>query len=172
MRRSYEVVITALAKAQVEFVVVGGISAVLQGAPIITEDLDLCYRRHPENLVRLAKALAPFSPRLRGLPPELPAVFDERTLQFGTNFTLSLGEENVDLLAEMSGIGGYEQIRSQANEMIVGGERVLVLSLPQLIATKQAANRPKDQATLPLLRATLELQQKQQSAEHEPPASN
>ena len=40
-------------------VVVGGISAVLQGAPIVTVDLDLCYLRRPDNLRRIAEALAP-----------------------------------------------------------------------------------------------------------------
>ena len=171
MQSSFEEVIVRLAEANVEFVVVGGISAVLQGAPIITQDLDLCYRRDPDNLVRLARALAPLSPRLRGLPPEVPSAFDERTLQFGTNFTLSISGGDLDLLAEMSGIGGYEQIVDQADEMLVAGRKVLVLPLAQLIVTKEAANRPKDHATLPVLRATLELQRKKESAGDEPTAT-
>src|SRR5947199_777985 len=98
VQSSFEEVIVRLAEANVEFVVVGGISAVLQGAPIITQDLDLCYRRDPDNLVRLARALAPLSPRLRGLPPEVPSALDETTLQFGTNFTLSISGGDLDLL--------------------------------------------------------------------------
>jgi hypothetical protein len=53
-------VIERLARAQVEFVVVGGVSAVLQGVPITTVDLDICYRRTPQNIGRLVAALAPF----------------------------------------------------------------------------------------------------------------
>ena len=165
MPNLFEEVIGRLTEAQVEFVIVGGVSAVLQGAPIITQDLDLCYRRQPENLSRLAKALAPLTPRLRGIPDDLPAVFDERTLQFGTNFTLRIGSEDLDLLAEMSGIGGYEQIVDQADEMLVAGFRVRVLSLEQLIATKEAANRPKDHLTLPLLKEVLRLQRQRDSGE-------
>lgn len=40
-----EKLVIALAEGQCEFVVVGGLSAVLQGAPIVTQDLDVCYRR-------------------------------------------------------------------------------------------------------------------------------
>jgi hypothetical protein len=156
-----EEVIKRLTEAQVEFVVVGGISAVLQGAPIVTRDTDICYRRTPENIARLAKALAPWQPRLRGLPPDLPNIFDERALQLGSNFTLLVGDEELDLLGEMSGLGGYEAIIGQCDEMLVSDCRVHVLSLAQLILTKEAAGRPKDLAVLPTLRATLEMQQKQ-----------
>jgi hypothetical protein len=166
-----EEIIARLTQAQVEFVVVGGMSAVLQGVPIVTRDLDLCYHRTPVNISRLATALAPFKPRLRGLPPDLPSLFDEHYLQQGTNVTLLLGNEEVDLLAEMSGIGGYEQIIGQAEEMTVGATVVKVLSLVQLIATKEAAARAKDLAVVPLLKATLEFKQQQDLPPHEPPAN-
>jgi hypothetical protein len=155
-----ETIVLRLVQAQVEFVIVGGVSAVLQGASIVTRDLDLCYRRTPANLTRLVAALAPLHPRPRGFPPELPFVFDERTLQLGSNFTLEIGDEALDLLGDMSAIGGYEQIIGEAEEMPLAGCRVKVLSLTQLIATKEAAGRPKDLAVLPELRATLELKQR------------
>ena len=80
MQNFIERIVTALSSARVEFIVVGGVSAVLQGAPIVTQDLDLCYRRTKDNLSRLAKALSPFQLRLRGLPEGVPNVFDERSL--------------------------------------------------------------------------------------------
>jgi len=163
VQRFVKEMIVRLAQAQVEFVVVGGISAVLQGVPLVTIDLDLCYRRTPSNLARLAAALRPLRPRPRGFAPDLPFTFDEHTLQLGCNFTLSIENEDLDLLGEMSAIGGYEQIIAQAEEVDIEGFRVKVLPLSQLIATKQAAGRPKDLAVLPLLKATLELQQKQES---------
>jgi hypothetical protein len=151
--------IIRLAEAKVEFVVVGGISAVLLGAPIITADLDICYRRTPENIARLAAALGPLRPKARGLPPDLPFVFDARTIQLGSNFTLEIGDESLDLLGIMSGLGGYEQILGQCESVPLEGHTIRVLSLEQLIVTKEAAGRPKDLATLPVLRATLELRQ-------------
>src|SRR5205807_20918 len=99
-------------------------SAVLQGVPVMTKDLDLCYRRTPENVARLAAALAPLNPRLRGFPPEHPFTFDARAIHLGTNFTLVIGDEDVGLLGETSGIGGYEQIIGQVEEMLVGGLQV------------------------------------------------
>jgi hypothetical protein len=155
-----EDVVTRMSAGGVEFVIVGGVSAVLQGAPVATQDLDLCYRRTPENIARLVAALAPLTPRPRGFPPELPFFFDERTVQRGANFTLDVGGESLDLLGEMSGIGGYEQIIRETEMVRFAGVEVRVLSLAQLIATKEAAGREKDLAVLPLLRATLEDKQR------------
>jgi hypothetical protein len=119
-----EQVIAALAQAQVEFVVVGGISAVLHGAPIVTRDLDLCYRRLDANLVRLAEALQAFQPRLRGLPEGVPNFFDLHSLRLGANFTLTVDDQSLDLLAEMSAIGDYEAIIGRAADMEVAGHPV------------------------------------------------
>jgi len=154
-----ERVVSALSSGKVEFIVVGGVSAVLQGAPIVTRDLDLCYRRTSDNLSRLAEALAPFQLRLRGLPEGVPNMFDERSLQFGMNFTLEAEDESLDLLGEMSAIGGYDAIVGRAIEMEVAGHTVKVLALPDLIRTKRAAGRPKDLAVLPVLEATLQMLQ-------------
>src|SRR5262245_52561481 len=78
-----EEIVRRLTDANVEFVVVGGVSAVLQGAGVVTLDLDLCYRRTEENIARLVGALAPLKPRPRGFPADLPFIFDARTVQLG-----------------------------------------------------------------------------------------
>ncbi len=156
-------IVKRLADGNVEYVIVGGVSAILQGAAVNTLDLDLCYRRTPVNIARLVSALAPLSPRARGLPEGLPFVFDERTIQLGSNFTLDIGEEDLDLLGEMSAIGGYEEIIGTADDMSVNGISVKVLSLEQLIATKEAAGRAKDLLVLPSLRHALELKRQQQN---------
>jgi hypothetical protein len=152
-----ERVVSALSSGKVEFIVVGGVSALLQGAPIVTRDLDLCYRRTRDNLRRLAEALSPFPLRLRGVPEGVPNVFDERSLQFGMNFTLEVEDESLDLLGEMSAIGGYDAIVGRAVEMDVAGHTVKVLALEDLIRTKRAAGRAKDLAVLPVLEATLQM---------------
>jgi predicted nucleotidyltransferase len=161
MFNQLEEVIRRLAEQHVEYVVVGGVSAVLQGATVDTFDLDLCYRRTPDNITRLVAALGPLNPRPRGFPPESPFTFDERTIQLGSNFTFDVGGEDLDLLGEMSAIGGYEQIIGQAADLTLADIPVKVLSLEQLIATKEAAGRTKDLAALPNLREALERKQKQ-----------
>ena len=156
-----EEIVGRLQDAEVEFLVVGGVCAILQGASVNTVDLDLCYRRTPENIARLVAALAPLQPRPRGFPPDLPFVFDERTVLLGSNFTLEIGPESLDLLGEMSAIGGYEQVVGSSGDVAVGSRSVKVLSLEQLIATKTAAGRTKDLAVLPELQATLERKRQQ-----------
>jgi len=154
-----EKLLTTLAEAQCEFVVVGGLSAVLQGVPIVTQDLDVCYRRTPENIRRLALALRPFGLKLRNLPEGLPNIFDEHSIALGSNFTLQLNDgDEFDLLGTMSAIGGYEDIIGNSIEMDIAGFLVRVLSLEDLIRTKRAAGRPKDLAVIPTLEATLQMQ--------------
>jgi hypothetical protein len=163
MQSFFEEVISRLSQAKVEYVIVGGVSAVLQGAPIVTEDLDLCYRRTPENIARLATALAPLKPQLRDFPPDLPFTFDARAIQLGSNFTLAVGTEKLDLLGVMSGLGGYEDVVAGADDMLVAEMEVKVLSLAQLIVAKEAAGRPKDLAAIPTLRATMEMKEIEES---------
>jgi hypothetical protein len=121
MQNFFESVILRLAEGQVEFVVVGGVSGALQGSPLATFDLDICFRHTAENCARLAKAIAPLHPRLRDFPPDLPFVLDERALMLGTNFTLTVDGGDLDLLTEMIGIGGYEQATSDCIRVDIQG---------------------------------------------------
>jgi len=154
----FEQMVERLAGGRVEYVVVGMMSGVLQGASLVTRDLDICYRRTPENLARLASALRDLKPHPRGFPANAPFVFDERTLRIGCNFTLAIGDEHLDLLGEMSAIGGYDDIVGDAITVEIAGLQVRLLSLRHLIASKRAAARPKDPAALPVLEALLEMQ--------------
>lgn len=82
----------------------------LHGSARVTQDLDICYARDDENLRRLSQALAPYSPTLRGAPPELPFRLDPPTLRAGLNFTLQTAAGDVDLLGEVSGVGCFPDI--------------------------------------------------------------
>ena len=105
-----EAAIQALVEAGVEFVIIGGWSAILNGSAYGTNDLDICFARNSENLYRLARALAPYHPRLRDLPKGLPFVWDQATLRNGTVPTLETDLGKIDLLAEVAGLGTYEEI--------------------------------------------------------------
>lgn len=87
-----------LADAQAQFVIVGGLAVTIYGSAYVTIDLDLCYARDAENLWRLAQALQPFNPRLRGAPAGLPFRFNEHTPKSGLNFTLTTDLGDIDLL--------------------------------------------------------------------------
>lgn len=140
--------IEALVVEQVAFVIIGGVALVLHGSARVTQDLDICYSREPENLERLAKALGPFHPTLRGAPPDLPFTLDARTLRSGLNFTLTVEAGDIDLLGEVPGIGGYDRVADSAVRMTVYGHEVRVMSLGALERAKRAAGRLKDLADL------------------------
>jgi hypothetical protein len=80
--------IRALFDANVEFVLIGGAAMQMQGSAYLTEDLDFCYSRSAKNRERLARAMAPHHPRLRGALENLPFRFDAATIKRGLNFTL------------------------------------------------------------------------------------
>ncbi|MBZ0168108.1 hypothetical protein MELA_02349 [Candidatus Methylomirabilis lanthanidiphila] len=134
----------ALCKADVAFVVIGGMAAVAQGSSYVTADLDICYQRQPRNYERLSRALQPFHPQLRGAPADLPFILDAATLKAGLNFTLTTDGGDLDLMGEVKGLGDYEAVRAHAEEVEIYGYPVLVLTLAGLIHSKQATGRPKD----------------------------
>lgn len=137
-------ILDVLAAAGVEYVVIGGVALVLRGSTRVTIDLDLCYARNPENLERLAAAVAPLHPRLRGAPPELPFIWDAKTLQFGLNFTLTTDLGDLDLLGDVPGVGGYAAVAEGSSSLEVGGLAILVMDLDALTKAKRAAGRAKD----------------------------
>src|SRR4051794_12383100 len=92
----------------VEFLVIGGQAEILMGGARVTFDTDLCYRRTPENLERLARAVAELNPSLRGAPVDLPFKLDAAALAFGNNYTLNTSLGPLDLLGWIEPLGEYE----------------------------------------------------------------
>jgi hypothetical protein len=148
--------VQALCDAGVEFVVIGGVSATFHGSARVTYDLDLCYSRHPANVRCLATALTPFHPRPRGFPAGLPFIWDERTLSNGTVFTLQTDIGEIDLFAEVAGLGAFEEVKAQSIPVDAFERHIATLSLPGLIRAKRAAGREKDLSALPELESLLD----------------
>lgn len=133
-----------LANSDVEFIVIGGVAAAAHGSARVTYDLDLAYGRNLENIERLIAALAPYNPYMRGAPPGLPFRFDVATVKRGLNFTLTTSLGDLDLLGEVTGGGGYEQLREHAISLKIFDVDCLCINLEKLIEVKRAAGRPKD----------------------------
>jgi hypothetical protein len=148
-------VIGLLTGADVEVIVIGGLAAQAHGSARITQDSDFLYRRTKENINRLTAALAPHDPYLRGAPAGLPFRFDTPTVERGLNFTLVTKLGDIDLLGEVSGVGGYDAVLPHATTLPVFGHQALVMDLPWLIRSKRAAGRPKDLETIAELEALL-----------------
>lgn len=148
--------IGALAASGVEFIVVGGVAAVVHGSARLTQDVDVVYRRTPENMDRRAAALSDLSPYLRGAPPGLPFEWSVATIRRGLNFTLVTSAGDLDLLGEIVGGGRYEDLIDQTVTIELFGHPCQCLDLPALIRAKRAAGRPKDLEAIAELEALLE----------------
>ena len=142
-----------LADHHVRFSVIGGVALIARGVQRATEDLDIAYARDRENLERLATALGPIHPRLRGVEGDLPFVLDAASLRSGLNFTLDTDLGPLDLLGEVPGLGTFEHVDAASSELDIGGATVLVLTLDGLERAKRAAGRPKDLVDLGYIRA-------------------
>lgn len=152
----FEAIFRCLADNAVEFVVVGGAAAVAHGSARVTQDVDIVYARSPTNITRLVAALADLNPRLRGAPPGLPFRLDERTVRRGLNFTLVTDLGDLDLLGEITGGGGYDELEPHVVSLRLGSLDLPCLDLPTLIRVKRAAGRPKDFEAIAELEALLE----------------
>jgi len=153
----FEPAIKALTENKVNFVIIGGVAISFHSSGYVTRDLDFCYLRTTENLKRIVFAFAPFNPRLRGFPKNLPFVWDERTLQSGTNFTLETTIGEIDMLGEVDGVGNFEQVSKESIPAKLYGCDVRLLTLEGLIKAKKAAGRTKDLLVLPELEALREI---------------
>jgi hypothetical protein len=151
--------VQTLVDAGVDFVIIGGWSAILHGSSHTTNDLDVCFSRLSENLKRLAQALAAFHPRLRDLPGNLPFVWDEITLRSGTVFTLSTDLGAINLLADVTGIGDFDKVKAHSELIQAFDRSVWTLDLPSLIRAKRATGREKDLLVLPELESLLDAQE-------------
>lgn len=153
------VILRTLARHQVEFVIVGGVAAVLQGVPITTFDLDVVHRRESGNIDRLLKALEALEARYRtsGAAKRRPARWH---LASPGHQLLMTRRGPLELLGMIGAGRGYDELVGESYGVQVGRNlHVRVLSLPALIRDKQAIGRDKNQATLALLQRTLEEKQ-------------
>ena len=154
----------ALHEGGVKFVIVGGLAAVLNGAPVDTFDLDIVPARDEANVARLLRVLDALEAIYRMQP--------ERRLRPDASHLSSPGHHNLitncgplDVLGTIGGGLGYEDLLPHTVEMETGGGvRVRVLNLATIVALKEELLGEKDLAVLPILRRTLE--QKQRPGPH------
>jgi len=151
-------ILRVLLQNKVEFILVGGVAAVAHGSARATFDVDVVYARSRDNMARLAEAISPLEPYLRGAPPGLPFQWDVETIAHGLNFTLTTRLGDLDLLGEIVGGGGYRELRRHAVALPLFGMQCLCLDLDTLIQVKRAAGRPRDFEAIAELEALREEQ--------------
>ena len=146
-----------LHKWKVEYVVIGGIAATFQGSTTITRDFDICYSRERANMERLTSALRELNARLRGVDVDVPFQLDAASLRNRLNFTFKTKHGDFDCLGDPGGGFDYELLKRNADQMDLGGWKVMVASLDDLITMKRAAGRNKDRIEVENLSALREV---------------
>jgi hypothetical protein len=154
-RPDYIAILHALVEHKVDFVVVGGVGAVLQGAPIMTFDLDIVHSTEAGNIERLMAALESLDAMYRMQP--------EREIRPQASHLLSAGHQllitrhgPLDVLGAIGAGHTYGELIQKAIAIkIADGVAVPVLELSTLVTIKEETAGEKDQAVLPILRQTL-----------------
>ncbi len=155
VRPDFLALLRTLLEHRVDFIVVGGVCAVLHGAPMTTFDLDVVHSRSPENIERLLSALDSLNAYYRTHP-------GKRLLPTSSHLT-SPGHQllmtrfgPLDLLGSLAGGRSYGDLLPETIILPVGESlSVRVLNLEMLIQVKEETGQDKDKAVLPLLRQTL-----------------
>ena len=154
--------LSALRDADVRFVLIGGMAAVLHGDVGVTVDIDITPAYDPDNLERLAAALRALDARIRaddvehGLPFDCSAGF-LRNLGPDAILNLTTRAGALDLSFSPAGTRGYHDLKRDAVPITAAeGVSVLVASLADVIRSKSAADREKDRRALPRLHELLE----------------
>ena len=155
-------ILRLLRESGADFVIVGGLAGVLNGAPIHTLDLHIVHSRDTANVARLLTALESIDAIFRIQP--------ERRIKPNASYVSGPGHLNLitrfgplDVLGSIGRGLTYADLLPHSVEKDVGdGVRVRVLDLETLISLKEDLGTEKDRAILPLLRQTLAEQRRQE----------
>jgi len=135
----------ALVEREVEFMIVGLAAATLQGASVVTHDIDLWFKEISDKRIKAAAK----------------AVGGSLILPFAENPPTFAGKavELFDVTLNPSGLADFDSELAHTIEISLYDVLVRVLRLERIIVNKRAANRPKDKLALPVLEDTLKLLQ-------------
>ena len=156
-----ERLLRTLVEHEVEFCVIGAVAAWLQGSPAVTLDLDVMPRRDLDNAERLAAALNSLDSRLLGSEDRggagrrrLPRLADAAIRhRVPARWTSSPRRRR-----------SAGSRRSRRSSLALGDVSVRVITIDEVIASKEELGRPKDTAALPALYATREALRRQREA--------
>lgn len=152
-----ERIIRTFADHEVLYVLVGALAGRLHGMPRMTADADITPDTSRENLDRLADALNELRARVHteGVPEGLVFDCSAETLERAMIWNLTTEAGRLDLVFEPSGTKGYVDLSRNAIEMEAFGVPILIASIPDLIRTKKASDRPQDRQDVIVLQEIL-----------------
>jgi hypothetical protein len=150
-------ILDTLNRHRVRYVVVGGFAATAYGSPLPTTDVDVTPETSKENLTRLSEALSALEARIRveGIPDGLPFSHSADSLAGSHVLNLLTRFGELDLILAPAGGNAYPELAARALTVDLHDVAVPLAALEDVIASKEAAGRPKDRQALPLLRVLL-----------------
>jgi hypothetical protein len=152
----FEGLLRAFDARAIRSIVIGGVSAALQGVPAVTYDLDLVLDPAPANLdAAFALQQVHDTCYREHLPAwRLTPVRSDLDSPGAKLMMTRLGP--LDVLGEIATGWRYADLESRTRTLVAaGGLQLRVLDLAPLIELKQAIGREKDLAVLPLYRRAL-----------------
>ncbi|MCH7744429.1 MAG: nucleotidyltransferase [Proteobacteria bacterium] len=152
----FTAILELLMRHQVEFMVVGGVCAVLLGAPVATFDLDIFHSRSNENLERLSKALQELEAHYRDhLPDQIEPKLAGLANTGHHLLTTKFGP--LDVMGSIGVDDDYIALEDHIERVSISeGLTIRILNLDTLITVKQKTARSKDNYMLEILRAMKE----------------
>jgi hypothetical protein len=142
-----EIIAAGFHRRHLDAVMIGNAAAAINGAPVTTLDIDFVVEKNPENYQKLAV-----------IAQDLNCQFIELKLA-DDNYMYRLVHKEmplvIDILFSLAGIKNIAVLKKNAMVLKFGGHPLRIAALADIIRSKKAANRPKDQATLPILELTL-----------------
>jgi hypothetical protein len=156
MNPSFREILELLNKHQVEYVVIGGVAAVIHGAPVTTFDLDALVRVSDENADRLVAAFSDLDARYREHVSTIRP--SKEDVLAGGHLLLITNAGPLDILSFIGDNDRYEDLVNVSSEFETSIGKFRVLDLEELVRQKRAMNRAKDRAILELLEEVLRRQ--------------
>jgi hypothetical protein len=156
-RTDFAAVLETLRRHRVRFLLVGGVAAVVEGAPVSTFDLDIVAERSPRNVERLLAALQDLGAFYRSRPDRrLPPT--AKALRGDGHHLLMTRYGPLDVLGVVGEQRDFMALSSHTRRRKLGQATIQVLDLETQITIKEELGQRKDRLMLPVLRETLRLQ--------------
>jgi predicted nucleotidyltransferase len=150
---SYDQLLKRLAEHGVRFVLIGGYAAAFHGAVLTTQDVDVCAPMDVDNLSRIIAALRGLNPTFRFHVKRIPLHEDAASLAGVRNIYLKTDLAFLDILGEVTGIGGFDDVLARSIKRPFHGFDLHIIDIDALIAAKRAAGRDKDKVGVAQLEA-------------------
>ena len=147
-------ILERLLEAGIDFILVGGLAAVIQGAPVTTMDIDIVHNQSTENIAKLLAFLKSVDAFHRRLDDSLIEPRESDLSGKGHSlFTTRLGP--IDVLGVIEEEKSYGDLLEHTVEIDFRGHTLQVLDLKMLVQLKRTSTDPRDKQRLPVLKETL-----------------